>query len=232
MVARVCFSPQADLVGGLVVGAIGIDAIRHVDRRPGHVALAALPLLLGAHQVVEAFVWWGLQGSVPSGVGRAALWIYLLIALVVLPIYVPTAVFLLERDGPRRWEVAPFVAIGAVVAVSLFVAMLRGPVTVTPAPYRLAYAVGHNPGLPIAALYILAVCGAFLVSGHRILVLFGLANLIALPIILWLAVDGFASLWCGYAAAASAVLALYLRFGRADTLRGAERKAAQRAVGA
>lgn len=225
-----CFSPQADLVGGIVVGAIGIDAIRHVDRRPGHVALAALPLILGVHQVIEAFVWWGLQGSVPAGVGRAALWMYLLIALVVLPVYVPAAVFTLERAGPRRWEIAPFVVIGSMVAVALFVAMLRGPISVTLAPYRLAYYVGHNPGSPIAVLYVVAVCGAFLASGHRILVLFGMANLVALPIILWLAVDGFASLWCAYAAVASAVVALYLRFGRADTLRGTQRRAARRAA--
>jgi hypothetical protein len=123
------------------------------------------------------------------------------------------------------------VAIGVLVAASLLVAMIRGPIGVSLAPYRLAYYVGHNPGIPIATLYVVAVCGAFLASGHRILVLFGIANLIVLPVILWLAVDGFASLWCAYAAAASAVVALYLRFGRADTLRADERRSARRALG-
>jgi hypothetical protein len=28
--------------------------------------------------------------------------------------------------------------------------------------------------------------------------LFGVANLAVIPFITWLAVDGFASLWCGY----------------------------------
>jgi hypothetical protein len=212
----VCFSPEADLVGGLVVGAIGIDAVRHIDHRPGHVALASLPLILGAHQVVEAFVWWGLQGHVPHGVGRAALWIYLLIALVLLPMCVPAAVFVLERAGPRRWEIAPFVLMGALVAVTLFVAMVRGPVRATLAPYRLDYCVGNGIGAPITVLYVVAVCGALILSGHRLLVLFGVANLAVLPIIVWLAVDGFASLWCAYAALAAGVIALYMRFGRRD----------------
>ena len=211
-----CFSPEADLVGGLVVGAIGIDAIRHVDHRPGHVALASLPLLLGAHQVVEAFVWWGLQGHVSHGVGRAALWIYLLIALVVLPLYVPLAVFVLERTGRRRWEMAPFVAMGGVVAVTLFVAMVRGPVRATLAPYRLDYCVGTGIGFPITVVYVVAVCGALILSGHRLLVAFGVANVAVLPIIVWLADDGFASLWCAYAALAAGVIALYMRFGRRD----------------
>jgi Family of unknown function (DUF6629) len=212
----VCFAPQADLVGGLAVGAIGVDAVRHVDHRPGHVALASIPLILGAHQVVEAFVWWGLQGEVPHGMGRAALWIYLVIALVVLPVYVPLAVFTLERVGPRRWEIAPFVALGAVVAVTLLVALVRGPVDATLAHYRLDYCVDRGPGPPITFLYIIAVCGALLLSGNRLLVLFGVANLVALPVIAWLAVDGFASLWCAYAAFASGVIALYMRLGRAS----------------
>jgi hypothetical protein len=74
-----CFSPQADLVGGVVIGAIGVDTLRHC-RRPREVALASLPLLLAAHQFVEAFVWWGLEGRVAPGVGRAAMWAYLAFA--------------------------------------------------------------------------------------------------------------------------------------------------------
>ena len=47
---RVCFSPQADVAGGLVICAIGIDAVRHIRRRREFIALAWIPLLLGAHQ--------------------------------------------------------------------------------------------------------------------------------------------------------------------------------------
>jgi len=127
--AQVCFSPQADLVGGIVVGAIGIDAVRNVHRRHGHIALATLPLLLGAHQVIEAFVWLGLQGDVPHGLERVALWTYLLIAFVVLPIFVPLAVLLNEPLLRRRQAMAPLVALGVAVASVLFAAMVRGPVS-------------------------------------------------------------------------------------------------------
>ncbi len=211
-----CFAPQADLVGGLVVGAIGVDAVRHVDHRPGHVALASVPLVLGAHQVVEAFVWWGLQGKVPQGVGRAALWIYLLIALVILPVYLPLAVFMLERTRSARSRIAPFVGLGAAVAVTYLIGMVRGPIAATLAPYHVEYFFGRSgaSGALIATLYVIAVCGSLLLSGHRILIMFGVANLVVLPLILLLTVDGFASLWCAYAALASGVIALYMRLGR------------------
>lgn len=54
-----CFAPEADLAAGIAVGAVGVDALRHVRRRQD-LALASLPALFAAHQVSEAFVWWGL----------------------------------------------------------------------------------------------------------------------------------------------------------------------------
>ena len=66
-----CFSPQADIAGGLVITAIGVDAVRHIRQRREFIALAWLPLLLGAHQFIEAFVWLWLQGHVPRAAGQA-----------------------------------------------------------------------------------------------------------------------------------------------------------------
>jgi len=54
----VCYSPEADLIAGLVVGAFGVDALRHADDR-GEMALAAVPLVLAAHQLIEAVAWLG-----------------------------------------------------------------------------------------------------------------------------------------------------------------------------
>ena len=123
----VCFSPQADVVGGIVVGAIGVDAYRHFRGRNSYLLLASLPLLLGAHQFVEALVWWGLRGEVPHSVGRVAMWAYLLIVFVVLPLFVPVAVLAIEPTAGRRRRMAPFVALGAGVTAVLFMAMLRSP---------------------------------------------------------------------------------------------------------
>ena len=45
-----CFSPQADVGGGLLICAIGVDAVRHIGQRREFIALAWIPALLGAHQ--------------------------------------------------------------------------------------------------------------------------------------------------------------------------------------
>src|SRR5579872_6885389 len=103
-----CFSPIGDLAGGVVVAAIGVDACMHLKGRKENLAIAALPLVLGLHQVDEALVWWGLQGHVAKEVGQVALWIYLLFALVVLPILVPALLAIFETSPQRRWRYAPF----------------------------------------------------------------------------------------------------------------------------
>lgn len=208
-----CFSPQADLVGGVVVGAFGVDAVRHVGGRREYAALAALPLLLGAHQLDETLVWWGLQGHVGSGVGHAATWAYLLVAFVVLPIYVPAAIYALEPPGTRRRIVGALIGLGAVVSALLLAAIARGPVTATLGDYHVSYGTGIHKGMFIVAAYVVATCGSLLVSGYRHIVMFGVINLIAVAVLAVFVLDGFASLWCGWAAITSGAIALQLRFG-------------------
>jgi hypothetical protein len=212
-----CFSPQADVAGGLVICAIGIDAVRHVRQRREFIALAWIPLLLGAHQFIEALVWLWLQGHVPRGIGHVALWAYLLIAFVVLPVFIPLAVIALEPTRRRKAIMVPFALTGTVIGVILLAAMVRGPVGVKLAPYHLSYSIRIPDGLLVIALYVVAVCGPLLMSGYRNVVIFGAVNLVAVIVIARLTVSGFASVWCGWAALSSAAIALHCRYAEPDT---------------
>ncbi len=209
-----CFSPQADLVGGVVISTIGVVAVRNAQKHHHNIALAALPLLLGIHQIIEAFVWLGLQDHEPHELERVALWGYLLIAFVVLPIFVPVAVLVNEPSRRRRFIMMPLVALGVAVSGILFATMLRGPVGVQLRPHHLAYSIDLNHGAFIVVLYVAAICGTLLLSTGRRVVTFGLVNLIAVGVIAWLTVDGFASVWCGWAAITSGAIALHMRVGK------------------
>jgi hypothetical protein len=210
----VCFSPQADIVGGLVITAIGVDAVRHIHQRREFIALAWIPLLLGAHQFIEALVWLWLQGHVPRAAGQAALWAYLLIAFVALPVLVPLAVIAIEPTRRRKWMMAPFASTGTLIAVALLAAMVRGPVGVKLAPYHLSYGIRIPDGFLVVALYVVAVCGPLLVSGYRNAAIFGVVNLAAVIVIARLTISGFASVWCGWAAVSSAAITLHCRFAK------------------
>ncbi len=205
-----CFSAQADLVGGTVITLLGVDAIRHVRERR-ELPIAALPILLGTHQLIETFVWWGLQGHVADDVGQVATWIYLFIAFVVLPPYVPYAVREIESRPSRRRMMLPFLMLGAAVGLTLLVVLLRGPVTATLESYHLAYATSLAYGGFVVIAYVVATCGSLLLSSHRQVVIFGLVNLPVIVVLALLTTSGFASLWCAWAALASCGIAVHLR---------------------
>ena len=80
------------------------------------------------------------------------------------------------------------------------------------APYHLSYGVRVTDGLLIVVPYVVAVCGALLISGYRNVVIFGAVNLVAVIVIAWLTIDGFASIWCAWAAISSAAITLHVRF--------------------
>ncbi|MFE2347476.1 DUF6629 family protein [Kitasatospora cineracea] len=187
-----CWSAQADLVAGAAVAAVGAAAaVRAGATR--RLPLAALPLLLGAHQLVEAGVWAGWAW---------ARTVWAVVALPLLPLYVPAAVWCATRRRSAAW----CTLLGAAVAVPLALALVRHPVTAHAHGHTLGYAVGvPAPGLLLAG-YLAAVLGALLGSGDRYLRLLGwVAGLGALACaLLWRL--AFVSTWCALAALASVLL--------------------------
>ncbi len=209
-----CFSPEGDLIGGLVVTAIGVDACLHLRGRPEYRMIAPFPILLGLHQIDETFVWWQLQGHVPHAVGIVAMWIYLLFAFVVLPTLVPTMVLLLEPRAVDEEVIAPFPGLGRrhVGAAARDDAERSSQRQL--GSYHVAYTIGLQHGVIIIGLYIVATCGSMLASGLRNVVWFGAVNLVAVIVLARLCANGFASLWCFYAALACGAIALHMRFAK------------------
>ncbi len=208
-----CFSVEADVAIGVAVGVVGVDALRHVTR-PAQWPLAALPLVFAAHQLNEAFVWWGLDGTFSSSVARWAAWIYLGIAFV-LPALVPVTVALIEPERTRRRVMWAFAALGAMVSGVLLLALLRGGPNVREEPLHLAYAVDTGVGVQMAVLYVAATCGAFLASSDRRIALVGALNLAAVSVLAVLLMTGVISLWCAWAAVVSVLIDAHLRSAHA-----------------
>ncbi|MGY3062310.1 hypothetical protein ACVWZD_006608 [Streptomyces sp. TE3672] len=80
-----CWSATADLVAGTGIAAIGVACVARV-RRVRDLPLAALPLLLGAHQIIESVIWRSGGGTGPATLAWAV------VALPVLPLWVALGV--------------------------------------------------------------------------------------------------------------------------------------------
>ncbi len=204
-----CFSPEVDLAAGLVIGAIGIDALRHVEDRRD-VAIATVPVVLGAHQLIESVVWRGLEGRVPTAATEVAIAAYLVIALGIVPVLVPWAVKRTERDSRRRSMMAPFVVLGVVVAAVLVFSLADAPYGASIGGRYIAYHARVIGGGVTAGAYAVAVCAPLLLSSSSVLRVFGAFNVIAFFALSTLLVAGLISLWCVWAAVSSIVIVRYL----------------------
>ncbi|MFD8479515.1 DUF6629 family protein [Kitasatospora sp. NPDC059673] len=195
-----CWSAGADLLVGSAVSAVGVATVLHA-KTGRQLPLAALPLLLGVHQLVEAGVWSGWAW---------ARTVWAVIALPLLPVYVPAAVWCATRRRSAAW----FTALGAAVAVPLAVALARHPVTAHAHGRTLDYAVGVPAGGLLLAGYLAATVGALLCSGdHRLRRLGAVLGVGALVCgVLWRL--AFISTWCALAAIASVLLYDWARHAR------------------
>lgn len=206
-----CFSPTASFVGAGAIGTIGLATLRHV-REPRALLFGCVPLLFALHQAAEGLVWLGLEGRIgPIGLDHAA-FLFTLYAQGLLPFLMPTAVALMEPPGRRRGIILALVGVGALVCAWDLAGLMVLPSRVFVDHHSIAYRNHMTGNLWISLLYILATCGALLLSTHRVVRSYGALNVVALTIVELVKSYAFASVWCFYAAAMSIIL--YRQFQR------------------
>jgi hypothetical protein len=175
------------------------------------VPLAALPTVLGAHLLVEVFVWRGLEGGASRATLDLATWAYALIAYVVVPVLAAVAVTLWE-PAPTRRRMLPPLALAVGAAAVLLWWQVTDPVEAVIDGHHVEYVIraGTTSGL-VAIPYVLGTCGPALLSSDRALRAFGLVNLVVVAILAVVEREGLVSLWCAWAAVTSVVIAVRLR---------------------
>jgi hypothetical protein len=202
-----CWSATADLVAGAGIAAVGVACVTRV-RRGRDVPLAALPLLLGAHQIVEAVVWDSGGGSGPATV------VWAVIALPLLAVWVPAGV-LCAAPPPARPRLILLLAVGAATAAMLAYGLATGPVTAEIRDHTVGYAFDlPHPPLLVAG-YLVATVGSLLLSGDRRLLILGVLVAVGTLVCWALWRLEFVSTWCAFAAVCSVVLLGWVRARRA-----------------
>ncbi|MFF6780550.1 DUF6629 family protein [Streptomyces sp. NPDC012510] len=198
-----CWSATADLVAGAGVGAVGVVCVALVRSRRD-LPLAALPLLLGAHQVVEAVVWSSDGGGGPATVA------WVVIALPLLAVWVPAGV-LCAAPPHARTRLVVLLAVGVMTAVPLAHGLVTGPVTAEIRGRTVGYAIDLSHPLLLVAGYLLATVGSLILSGDRRLTLFGILAAAGALVCWTLWRLEFISTWCAFAALCSVVLLGWVR---------------------
>ncbi|MFF3307826.1 DUF6629 family protein [Streptomyces sp. NPDC002952] len=198
-----CWSAKADLVAGAGIAAVGVACVVRARRRRD-LPLAALPLLLGAHQIVESVVWHAGGGSGPATVA------WTVIALPLLVVWVPVGVVCAVPARARRRLTVPLAA-GTVTAAALAHALATRPVTAEIRGHTLAYVLQLPYSRLLIAGYLAATVGSLLLSGDRGLTVLGILVAVGALVCWALWRVEFVSTWCAFAAVCSVVLLLWVR---------------------
>jgi hypothetical protein len=206
-----CFSATANFAGSAVLGAVGIATLTKVKHRR-EAMFAAMPLLFAAHQFIEGLVWLGVDNMLPAYVAHDAGAAFVLYAQGLLPFLLPLSVYLIEPTEHRRRRMLWFVLLGGGLMLYILWGLTAYPLQVSARAHSIVYFNSITTTKAVAALYIIATCGALLFSGFRDLVVLGVANIIGLVMVMLVMSYAFTSIWCAYAAVISALI--YFHFNR------------------
>ncbi|WP_274564609.1 DUF6629 family protein [Streptomyces spiramyceticus] len=194
-----CWSATADLVAGIGIAAVGVACVAR-PHRARDLPLAALPLLLGVHQIIESVVWRSGGGTGPATVAWAV------IALPLLALWVPLGVLCAAPTPARRRRLTVPVAAGAATAVALAYCLATRPVTAEIRGHTLGYVLDLPHPEMLVAGYLVATVGALLLAGDSRLRLLGVLVTVGAAICAALWRLEFISTWCAFAAVCSVVL--------------------------
>ena len=173
------------------------------------VLFAALPTLFAIHQFIEGFVWLGLDGILSSTVAHNMGAAFMLYAQGLLPFLLPLSVVLFEPDVTSRRRMLPFLVLGGGTTLYILWALTAYPLQVYVRGNSIVYINQATNNTAVALLYVIATCGSLFFSKIRMMVAFGAANLAILVVVMEIKRYAFTSLWCAYAAVASAIILAY-----------------------
>jgi len=203
-----CFSAAANFVGSGVLGAIGVVTLTKVKHRR-EILFAALPTLFAIHQLIEGFVWLGLDGILSPAVAHDMGAAFMLYAQGLLPFLLPLSVLLFEPDVKSRRRMLPFLVLGGATALYILWALTAYPLQVYIERNSIVYINQATNNTAVALLYVMATCGSLFFSKVRAMVIFGAVNLAILLVVMEFKRYAFTSLWCAYAAVASVIILAY-----------------------
>jgi len=206
-----CFSATASFATSGVLAASAV-AIARIPKPKAAVPLALFPAFFAVLQFAEGILWLNHRGFVDAAWKPPAVYVFLVIAYVLWPVYVPFSAYLLERRRRRRLIILLCQAAGLVVGIWNLAVIIQGPVDAWVIGHSFHYQIAMHGGL--SAPYVIAVTVPFLINsrwrlvavGVALGVLYGIAALVAS----W---ETFPSVWCFFAAILSVFLYVLFRYG-------------------
>jgi hypothetical protein len=209
-----CFSVGASFAAAGVLLVLGSRAV-HAVHIPSQYMLAAIPFLFALQQAAEGIVWATARRPGFEKFTLGATYLFLMFAFIVWPSWVPTSLWIHERDHVTKRGLIPFMLIGVAVSVTLAYWMIyygvRASVECSHIDYMLAYDIPDLWRIGVTVLYILVTITPFFIAHNQGLHIFGALLGVSCFIAYYIWQRFFISIWCFFAALLSVALLVIIQ---------------------
>lgn len=218
-----CFSASASFVAAGVLGVIGVVTVRKAWYTPMR-WFALMPVLFAVQQAIEGVQWLVDKPSVACSVAGYG---FLFFALILWPVYVPFAIYAMERETFRKLLLRCLTLCGAIVSAYLLTSYLTSPLTISAASKSIQYELAlPSVGLGLPLYVVLVTSGLW--SSRRRVQVFALTVLVGFFAAWFGYRHALTSVWCFFAAASSMLVLWEIMY---DQEHHRERNGAQGAAG-
>lgn len=209
-----CFSATASFTAASIAASAGILTVASVSRAR-EIPLASAPLVFAVQQAIEGALWLALPHGETSLLALCLANAFVVCAMVIWPVLAPVAVGLVEPVRLRRNLILWLVPVGLAFAAYSALDIASHPYHAVISYRSLCY-INNSPYPSYAiAIYLAATSGGFLLSSQRTLRAFGLVIIVGFAASIALFETVLVSVWCFFAAIASAILLFHFRRGGA-----------------
>src|SRR4029077_4216092 len=119
---------------------------------------ASLPVLFAIHQLIEGFVWLGLDGILSPAVAHDMGAAFMLYAQGLLPFLLPLSVLLFEPNAKSRRRMLPFLVIGPSTTLYILWALTDYQTMLLVRANTIVYINRATNNEAVAVVYVIATC--------------------------------------------------------------------------
>ena len=206
-----CFSATASFGASVVLMGVGVAALKQVSA-PRQYLFAAIPIVFAVQQFIEGVVWLSLTNPSYVQFQHSSPYAYLVFAQAVWPIWVPLAIFLLEKEKKRKRLLALLMGTGALVAAIFMYYVFSGETFAGISAQHIYYNLNIPSQISIfsSMAYCLATVFPAFISSVRKMKWLGWSSLASLFVSILYFEQNLISVWCFFAAIISMVVLVIL----------------------
>lgn len=200
-----CFSAEVSFTAAAVLGAIALVTLVKAKKNPDRYLIAAIPILFALQQLTEGIQWLYFNGTFGTEAGvNAARELFLFIALIIWPFWIPLSILVAERKPEKRGILYIFLLIGVFVAIyNGYVSLLQ---PTSSGVYENSIYYRSNVAVNSVWFYGIATVLPWFFTSTPKAKLLGLGFALGYAVSAWFYYATFTSVWCFFSAINSAII--------------------------